>query len=79
MLTAVLAAIAVASQGAQDSAGTVAQAVTVTDYKLSDPVTNNSVQSIQVAAPRTQSQPGLDVHIRPIDPAGDLMLKLFSA
>jgi hypothetical protein len=78
MLTAVLAAIAVASQGAQDSVGTVAQTVTVTDYKLSDNVTN-TVQSIQIVAPRTPSQPGLDVHIRPIDPASDLMLKLFSA
>ena len=79
MLTAVLAAIAVASQGAKDSAAVVAPTVTVTDYKLSETATTNAVQSIQVARPQSPSQPGLDIHIRPIDPAGDLMLKLFSA
>lgn len=80
MLTAVLAAVAVATSGAQNapsapSAG--AAVVTVTDQKLSDPTINASIQSIQVE--QSHPQPGLDVHIRPIDPAGDLMLKLFSA
>jgi len=79
MLTAVLAAIAVASQGSQNSAGATTPTVTVTDYKLSETATTNAVQSIQVARPQSPSQPGLDIHIRPIDPAGDLMLKLFSA
>ena len=78
MLTAVLAAIAVASQGAQDTNGAAAPVVTVTDHKLSE-TTTNAVQSIQIARPQTQPQPGLEVRILPVDPARDLMLKLFSA
>jgi len=78
MLTAVLAAFAVASQGAQDTSGAVAPVVTVTDHKLSE-TTTNAVQSIQILRPSTPPQPGLEVHILPIDPARDLMLKLFSA
>jgi hypothetical protein len=51
--------------------------VTVTDHTLSETTTNASMQSIQVI--QYQNQPGLDVHIRPIDPAADLLPKLFSA
>jgi hypothetical protein len=77
MLTAVLAALAVASPGAQDAPSAGAPTVTVTDHKLSETTTNASIQSIQVV--QSRPQPGLDVHIRPIDPAGDLLPKLFSA
>ena len=79
MLPAVLVALAVASQNAQSSAVAAAPTVTVTDHTLSETTTAASVQSIQITSPQTQPQPGLEVHILPIDPARDLMLKLFSA
>lgn len=77
MLTAVLVALVVASNGAQDAPSANAPTVTVTDHKLSETTTNASLQMIQVE--QSHPQPGLDVHIRPIDPAGDLLPKLFSA
>jgi hypothetical protein len=77
MFTAVLAALAMASPGAHDAPSANAPTVTVTDHTLSETTTNASMQSIQVVP--NQNQPGLDVHIRPIDPAGDLLPKLFSA
>lgn len=76
MFTAVLAALAVASAGGQDAPNAGAPTTPVTDHKTSETTTNASIQTIQVM----QSRPnGLDVHIRPIDPAGDLLPKLFSA
>jgi hypothetical protein len=77
MFTAVLAALAMASPGAHDAPSANAPTVTVTDHTLSETTTNASMQSIQ--AVQYQNQPGLEVHIRPIDPAADLLPKLFSA
>jgi hypothetical protein len=76
MFTAVVAALAMASAGAHDAPSANTSTVTVTDIKLSDTTTNAAMQTIQI----NQARPsGLDVHIRPIDPAGDLLPKLFSA
>ena len=77
MFTAVLAALAMVSPGAQNAPSAGTPKVTVTDHTLSETTTNASMQSIQVVP--NQNYPGLDVHIRPIDPAADLLPKLFSA
>ena len=77
MFTAVLAALVVASPGAQNVPSAATQTAQVTDQKLNDTATNATVQAIQIV--QSHPYPGLDVHIRPIDPAGDLLPKLFSA
>jgi hypothetical protein len=78
MFTAVLAAVAVASAGAQVAPSANAPTAPVTDHKLSETTTNAAIQTIQVVQ-STHPYPGLDVHIKPIDPAADLLPKLFSA
>jgi len=78
MLTAVLAALVVASPGAHDAPSTSGPTAVVTAHTTSETAANASIQRIQVVQ-SVGPQPGLDVHIRPIDPAGDLLPKLFSA